>query len=53
MHILICLSYISKDKFRQVKEECNFYERITEFVDFYSNLKTCNVILIQQVKMLK
>jgi len=42
MHILICLSYLSKDKFNSVKDECKFYEKITEFVEFYSNIKTTN-----------
>ena len=27
MHILICLSYLSKDRFTSVKEECKFYDR--------------------------
>ncbi len=40
MHILICLSYLSKDKFNTVKDECKFYEKITEFVEYYSNIKT-------------
>ena len=26
MHILICLSYLSKDRFTAIKEECKFYE---------------------------
>ena len=30
MHILICLSYLSKERFNSVKEECKFYDRITE-----------------------
>jgi hypothetical protein len=39
MHLLICLSYLSKEKFNNVKEESKFYDRITEFVEFYSNIR--------------
>ena len=39
MHILICLSYLSKDKFNSVKEDSKFYDRITEFVEYYSNIR--------------
>ena len=38
--MLITLSYLSKDKLNSVKEECKFYERITEFVEYYSNIRT-------------
>ena len=43
MHILICLSYLSKEKFNTVKDECRFYEKITEFVEYYSNIKTSRI----------
>ena len=36
MHILICLSYLSKENFTRQMEQCNFVERISEFVEFYS-----------------
>ena len=39
MHILICLSYLSKDRFTAIKEDCKFYDRITEFVEYYSNIR--------------
>ena len=42
MHILICLSYLSKDRFNAIKDECKFYDRITEFVEFYSNIRANN-----------
>lgn len=42
MHILICLSYLSKEKFNSMKEECKFYDRITEFVEYYSQIKASN-----------
>ena len=42
MHILICLSYLSKDRFAAIKEECKFYDRITEFVEYYSNIRANN-----------
>jgi hypothetical protein len=42
MHILICLSYLSKERFSSVKEECKFYDRITEFVEYYSNIRANN-----------
>ena len=42
MHILMCLSYLSKDRFTAIKEECKFYDRITEFVEYYSNIRANN-----------
>ncbi len=40
MHILICLSYLSKERFSQQIEECNFVDRISDFVEYYNNLNT-------------
>jgi len=40
MHLLICLSYLSKDQFKVVVENCNFVERISEFVEYYSQINT-------------
>lgn len=48
MHILICLSYLSKDKFNMVKEKCKFYDRITEFVEYYSQIKASNTIILNK-----
>jgi hypothetical protein len=42
MHILICLSYLSKERFAGVKEDCRFYDRVTEFVEYYSNIRASN-----------
>lgn len=41
MHLLICLSYLSKEEFFKVqKENCNFVERISDFVEHYSQINT-------------
>ena len=40
MHILICLSYLSKERFSSQIEECNFVDRISDFVEYYNNLNT-------------
>ena len=36
MHILICLSYMSKEPFTKQMEYCRFVDRISEFVEEYS-----------------
>ncbi len=46
MHILICLSYLSKDRFSQIKDECKFYDKITEFVEYYSSIRASMSVLI-------
>ena len=38
MHLLICLSYLKRDRFNQAGEECQFVERVSEFVEYYSKL---------------
>lgn len=40
MHLLICLSYLSKENFSQQIEHCNFVDRISEFVEQYSQINT-------------
>jgi hypothetical protein len=41
MHLLICLSYLSKEEYFKVqKENCNFVEKISEFVEYYSQINT-------------
>ena len=40
MHILIALSYLSKEPFSAQMEECNFVDRISEFVEYYSQINT-------------
>ena len=36
------MSYEIKDRFTAIKEECKFYDRITEFVEYYSNIRANN-----------
>ena len=36
IHLLICLSYLSKERFSQILEECQFVDRISDFVEWYS-----------------
>jgi hypothetical protein len=38
MHLLICLSYLKRDRFTSVCEDCHFVDRISEFVEYYSKL---------------
>ena len=38
MHVLICLSYLSKERFSQAIEETHFVERISDFVEQYSQI---------------
>jgi hypothetical protein len=38
MHLLICLSYLKKDRFREVGEDARFEENIQSFVEYYSRL---------------
>ena len=40
MHLLIALSYLSKENFTQQIEECQFVDRISEFVEHYSQINT-------------
>jgi len=36
MHVLICLSYLSKERFTQAIEETHFVDKISDFVELYS-----------------
>ncbi len=38
MHMLICLSYLSKDQFKPVCEEFGFFDQISDFVEWYSKV---------------
>lgn len=38
MHLMICLSYLKRERFAAVGEDCGFIERISEFVEYYSKL---------------
>lgn len=37
MHILISLSYLSKERFSSLVEQCKFVDKIGEFVEFFSH----------------
>lgn len=39
MHLLICLSYLNKDKYAKQAEECGFQEIIANFVEYYSKIQ--------------
>ena len=36
IHCLICLSYLSKERFSQTIDQCNFVDRISQFVETFS-----------------
>ena len=36
IHLLICLSYLSKERFTVSIEVCNFVDRISSFVETFS-----------------
>jgi hypothetical protein len=36
MHVLICLSYLSKERFTQTLEDTHFVDKISDFVELYS-----------------
>jgi hypothetical protein len=38
MHVLICLSYLSKERFTQTLEDTHFVDKISDFVELYSQL---------------
>lgn len=38
MHLLIALSYLNKEKFAKLGEECGFADKISEFVEYYSKI---------------
>jgi hypothetical protein len=38
MHLLICLSYLSKERFSVQVEECQFVDKISDFVEYYSQV---------------
>lgn len=38
MHVLICLSYLSKERFTSVIDDTRFVDRISDFVELYSQL---------------
>lgn len=42
MHLLICLNCLNNEKFNNVKEECNFNNKIKEFKENYINKEPSN-----------
>lgn len=44
MHVLICLSYLSKERFTQAIEETHFVDRISDFVEVYSQLNPQTIV---------
>jgi hypothetical protein len=36
MHVLICLSYLSKERFSPQVEQCHFVDKISDFVEYFS-----------------
>lgn len=40
MHLLICLSYLSKESFSECWEAVGFFDKISEFVEWYSKIPT-------------
>ncbi len=38
MHLLICLSYLNKEKFQEAGKACRFDEVVSEFVEYYSKI---------------
>ena len=36
IHLLICLSYLSKERFQEAKEACRFVDKIQNFVERFS-----------------
>lgn len=40
MHMLICLSYLSKENFKPICDDLHFFDKISEFVEWYSKVPT-------------
>ena len=38
MHYLICLNLLNIDKFKTIIEECQFNEKIKEFIEYYNDI---------------
>lgn len=38
LHVLICLSYLSKERFAQALEDTHFVDKISDFVEVYSQM---------------
>ena len=42
MHILICISYLAKDNFKDIQNKVGFLGKIQKFVEIYSKINTTN-----------
>lgn len=40
MHILIAISYLSKEDFKDIIEDCKLHEKIAKFIEKYSQINT-------------
>ena len=40
MHILISMSYLSREEFQKQIDECQFVDKISDFVEYYSQINT-------------
>jgi len=40
MHILIAISYLSKDDFKDIIEDCKLHDKIAKFIEKYSQINT-------------
>ena len=38
MHLLICLSYLSKEQYKPICDTMGFFDKISEFVEWYSKI---------------
>lgn len=48
MHILIAISYFSKDNFAKVLDEVRFVDKISKFVEKYSQINTTGYVIRQR-----
>ena len=48
MHVLIAISYVSKDNFSILLDELKFVEKISKFVEMYSQINTVGEIIRQR-----
>ena len=46
MHILIALSYLSNEKFQAQLEKVQFVDKVSDFVEYYSQINTAGIFLI-------
>ena len=49
MHILIALSYLSRESFQNEMRECQFEDRISSFVEQYSQINTAGINLFERL----